>query len=125
MKPALRIVVAAQGTYYLLTGAWPLVSMKSFELVTGPKLEHWLVYTVSLLVLVIGTSLAAAARTGEAAVSIRVLALGTAVAFATMDFFYVSVGRIPAVYLLDGVAEIAFALGIVIATVRDRRAKSE
>lgn len=125
MKPGLRIVLAAQGAYYLFTGAWPLVSMGSFELVTGPKLEHWLVHTVSLLALAIGASLAAAARTGEAAMSIRVLALGTAVAFASMDFFYVSVGRISAVYLLDGVAELAFASGIVIALVRDRLAKRE
>lgn len=123
MKPALRIILAAQGAYYLLTGAWPFVSMKTFELVTGPKLEHWLVYTVSLLVLVIGTSLAAAARTGEAAMSIKVLALGTGLAFASMDFFYVSVGRISAVYLLDGAAELAFALAIVIVLVRERLAK--
>lgn len=99
--------------------------MNSFELVTGPKIEHWLVHTVSLLALVIGTSLAAAARTGEAGMSIRVLALGTALAFAPMDFFYVSVGRISAVYLLDAAAELAFALGIVVALVRDRQAKSE
>lgn len=125
MKPALRIILAAQGAYYLLTGAWPLVSMRSFELVTGPKLEHWLVHTVSLLALVIGTSLAAAARADEAAMSIRVLALGAAVAFASMDIFYVSVGRISPVYLLDAAAELAFALGIVIALVRDRRAKTE
>jgi hypothetical protein len=125
VKPALRIILAAQGAYYLVTGAWPLVSMESFELVTGPKLEHWLVYTVSLLALVIGTSLVAAARTGEAAMSIRVLALGTAAAFAATDFFYVSVGRISAVYLLDGAAELAFAIGIVIALVRDRLAKTE
>lgn len=97
--------------------------MTSFELVTGPKLEHWLVHTVSLLALVIGTSLAAAARAGDASVSIKVLALGTAVAFASMDIFYVSVGRISAVYLLDAAAELAFAVGVVIAVMRDRAGK--
>lgn len=122
---AFRVILAAQGAYYLFTGAWPFVSMKSFELVTGPKLEHWLVYTVSLLVLVIGASLAAAARTGDAAVSIKVLALGTAIALASMDIFYVSIDRISAVYLLDAAAELAFALGVVIAVVRDQLAKNE
>ncbi len=125
VERALRIILAAQGAYYLFTGAWPLVSMKSFEFVTGPKLEHWLVHTVSLLAIVIGTSLIAAARSGDVAVSIKVLAVGTAVAFASMDFFYVSVGRISAVYLLDAAAELAFALGIVIAVVRERLQGSE
>jgi hypothetical protein len=120
VKPALRIILAAQAAYYLFTGAWPLVSMETFELVTGPKLEHWLVHTVSLLALAIGTSLAVSARTGDAGASTKVLALGTALAFASMDLFYVSVGRISAVYLLDAAAELAFALGVLIAMARDR-----
>lgn len=99
--------------------------MDSFELVTGPKIEHWLVHTVSFLVLVIGASLAAAAKAGEDGMSIRGLALGTAFAFAFMDLFYVSVGRISVVYLLDAAAELTFALCIVIALVLPRRARSE
>jgi len=29
-----------QGVYYLLTGLWPLVSIETFQMVTGPKTDH-------------------------------------------------------------------------------------
>lgn len=116
------MALAAQGIYYLVTGIWPLVSMDTFELVTGPKIEHWLVHTVSFLALVIGGSLVAAAKTGEDGRSIRGLALGAAAAFASIDLFYVSVGRISMVYLLDAAAELMFALCIVVALLARRRA---
>ena len=48
-----------QGVYFLLTGVWPLLSIRTFEAVTGPKVDRWLVKTVGLLVAVIGASLLA------------------------------------------------------------------
>src|SRR3954466_12104594 len=39
-RPRLAI---AQGVFDVLTGAWPLLHMRSFTAVTGPKREHWLV----------------------------------------------------------------------------------
>ena len=39
----------AQGAYFLGTGVWPLVLMPSFESVTGPKVDKWLVRTVGVL----------------------------------------------------------------------------
>jgi hypothetical protein len=57
-----RSMIAAQGLYYILTGLWPVVSMQSFELVTGPKTDDWLVQTVGLLLAVIGMTLLARAR---------------------------------------------------------------
>src|SRR5437588_12237075 len=35
-----------QGAYYAATGVWPLVSIRSFVDVTGPKKERWLMNTV-------------------------------------------------------------------------------
>jgi hypothetical protein len=35
----------AQGAYHLVTGVWPLVSMRTFASVTGPKVDKWLVKT--------------------------------------------------------------------------------
>jgi hypothetical protein len=34
-----------QGIYYLLTGLWPLVSIGTFQMVTGEKTDVWLVHT--------------------------------------------------------------------------------
>ena len=47
----------AQGVYFLLTGIWPLLSMRTFEAVTGPKVDRRLVKTVGVLVAVIGSKI--------------------------------------------------------------------
>ena len=36
-------MLAAQGALYVVTGVWPLLHMASFEAVTGPKTDDWLV----------------------------------------------------------------------------------
>jgi hypothetical protein len=41
-------LVRIQGGYYLLTGIWSLVHRRSFEAITGPKHEYWLVQSVDL-----------------------------------------------------------------------------
>ena len=63
MKSSLAARVAqAQGLYYTATGLWPLVSMKTFERVTGPKHDDWLVKTVGLLIMAVGVTLIHAGR---------------------------------------------------------------
>lgn len=51
-----RPIAGVQGIYFLLTGLWPLVSIESFQWVTGPKTDLWLVYCVGCLVAVIGVT---------------------------------------------------------------------
>ena len=43
-----------QGIFYVATGVWPLIDIVSFQVVTGPKTDLWLVKTVGVLVTVIG-----------------------------------------------------------------------
>ncbi len=43
-----------QGIYYVATGLWPILNMRSFEMVTGPKRDKWLVKTVGALITAIG-----------------------------------------------------------------------
>ncbi|MGQ0534782.1 MAG: hypothetical protein ACT4PT_01775 [Methanobacteriota archaeon] len=38
-----RLVASVQTAYYLAMGGWPLVHRASFEAVTGPKTDDWLV----------------------------------------------------------------------------------
>ena len=47
----------AQGLFYFLTGVWALVSIDTFQKVTGPKTDLWLVKTVGVLFRVIGIGL--------------------------------------------------------------------
>ena len=92
-----------QGLYFLATGIWPLLSMRTFEAVTGPKVDRWLVKTVGVLVAVIGVSLLADARRPSR--GSHVLGVGSAAALAGVDVVYSLRGRISKIYLLDAVLE--------------------
>lgn len=97
----------AQGAYFLLTGVWPLVDMRSFEAVTGPKVDRWLVRTVGVLVAAIGGALVAASRRRRVPAEVAGLAVASAVGLAAIDAVYVARGRIARIYLLDAAAEAA------------------
>ncbi len=53
-RSPLTALALLQGVFYVLTGIWPLLSIRTFERVTGPKVDRWLVKTVGVLVTVIG-----------------------------------------------------------------------
>jgi hypothetical protein len=92
-----------QGLYFLATGIWPLLSMRTFEAVTGPKVDRWLVKTVGVLVAVIGVSLLADPRRPSR--GSQVLGVGSAAALGAVDVVYSLRGRISKIYLLDAVLE--------------------
>ena len=100
-----RRVAAAQGAYFVLTGLWPLFGINSFQAVTGPKVDLWLVYTVGCLVAAIGATLLMAAFSGRTNPEVIVVAIGSAVALAGIDVMFVLRGVISWVYLLDAIAE--------------------
>jgi hypothetical protein len=50
-------VALTQGLYYLVSGAWSVVHIDSFQRVTGRKADLWLVKTVGLLLVAIGGGL--------------------------------------------------------------------
>jgi hypothetical protein len=99
-----------QGIFYLATGIWPLVDIASFQMVTGPKADLWLVKTVGVLVAVIGAVLVAASRNHRVTGEIVILATGSAVGLAAIDVIYASSGRISPVYLADAAAETGIAI---------------
>lgn len=105
----LNVAAVAQGLLYAVTGIWPLIHMDSFEWVTGEKVDDWLVRTVGVLVLVIGGVLLGAVWRQRITAELAAVAVGAALGLTAIDVFYVAVGRIPPVYLLDAVAELALA----------------
>jgi hypothetical protein len=109
-----------QGLYYLLTGLWPIIHLASFEAVTGPKTDDWLVRMVGLLASVIGATLLFAARRGNRGIEILVLAVGSALAFATVDIVYALRGRISAIYLADAIIELALVALLLVTRVRQK-----
>lgn len=95
-----------QGLFYLATGLWPLVDIRSFQRVTGPKTDLWLVKTVGGLIAVTGGVLASAGLRGRMNAETTGLALGSAAFLAAVDLNYVGKRRISRVYLLDAAAEL-------------------
>lgn len=98
-------LAALQGIYYAATGAWSLVHLESFEAVTGPKTDDWLVKTVGMLVLAIGIALLLAAARLHVPVELAVLALSSAAGLAAVDVLYALTDAISDVYLLDALAQ--------------------
>ncbi|MFB3816445.1 MAG: hypothetical protein ACE147_02165 [Candidatus Methylomirabilales bacterium] len=100
-----------QGAFYLAAGAWPLLSLPTFEAVTGPKTDRWLVRTVGLLIAISGAVLLLAAASRRVTPEIVALAAGQALALAGVDLVYGLRGRIARVYLLDAVVELVLVAG--------------
>ncbi|HET6614801.1 MAG TPA: hypothetical protein VFH62_02840 [Dehalococcoidia bacterium] len=103
-------IAIAQGTFFVASGVWPLINMPSFEAVTGPKMDRWLVKTVGALVAVSGAAMASAGLRGRITPETRLLAMGSSLALAAIDVVYARRKRISRIYLLDAVAEIGLVL---------------
>ena len=105
----MEIGVAAaltQGGFYFLTGIWPIISIGTFQKITGPKYDLWLVKTVGGLIAVIGASLLFSGYRGEILPSTILLAVGSAVVLTGVDVIYVSKRIIASIYLVDAVVEL-------------------
>ncbi len=98
----------SQGAYYLITGLWSMVSMRSFQWVTGRKTDIWLVRSVALLLMVIGMVLAMAGFRQRTVPEVPLLGAGSAAVLAGIDIVYAVRGRISRIYLLDALVELVF-----------------
>jgi hypothetical protein len=103
-----------QGLYFALTGLWPLVSIETFQLVTGRKTDHlvtgdetdhWLVKAVGALITANAVVLLVAAWHRRSSIDVAVLGISTAIALLAIDLVYVYRGTISPIYLVDAAAE--------------------
>ncbi|UZX04359.1 hypothetical protein F8G81_18385 [Arthrobacter sp. CDRTa11] len=95
-----------QGSFNLITGLWPLVHMRSFEAVSGPKTDKWLVRTVSGLLVTVGIVQLGSSNSPDGVRQARRLGIGTAATLAAIDLIYGGTGRISKIYLLDAAVEL-------------------
>jgi hypothetical protein len=108
MPKRLQIAAWIQGAYYLVSGCWALVDISSFQAVTGPKQDLWLVKTVGLLLVVCAAALLSAAYRKDIRLESVLIGGGAALSLAAIDVIYVFRGVISTVYLLDAAVEVAF-----------------
>ena len=88
-----------QALYFLVTGIWPCLEIRSFQKISGPKTDIWLVKTVGVLVSVIGGVL------GVAGMRRRITPESAGLA----------------VYLLDALVEVLFIVAWGVGLRRQRR----
>jgi hypothetical protein len=95
------------GAFNIVSGLWPLISIRTFEAIYGPKTDRWLVHTVAGLLVTVGAA-QATARTDEEVRLARILGAGTATTLLAVDAIYVPKGRIRWTYLQDALCEVAW-----------------
>lgn len=116
-QPLASRLAVTQGVFDVVTGVWPIVHLRSFEAVTGPKREGWLVKTVGALITVVGGTLLTAGLRKRVTPELMLLAAGSAAALTAVDIRY-SPQRISPVYLLDAVLEGVLITGWCVAAAR-------
>jgi hypothetical protein len=99
-------VALVQGIYFFVTGIWPILSMKTFLMITGPKTDLWLVKTVGIILAVVGLVLIVAQVNAEINTSIILIAIGSGLGLAFVEFTYVAKRVISPIYLGDAFLEL-------------------
>jgi hypothetical protein len=117
---AYKTILISHACYILLTGLWPIVDIRSFMFVTGPKTDIWLVKTVGALLVPVGVSMLSAIARQDSR-PIKILGSGIALAFLSIDVYYASTDVISDIYLADAVVEIVFLIGWIFLLFHEHR----
>jgi len=101
-----HLLATGHGVYYVTTGIWPVLSIKTFQLVTGRKRDLWLVQTAGLLIASIGAVLTLAGYRRNVSPEVRLLAVASALSLAGIDLVYFFRRQIGPIYLVDAAGEL-------------------
>lgn len=117
------VPMLVQAAYYLLTGPWPLVHLRSFEAITGPKPDRFVVESAGALFTASGSALAVGALRGGRDLASRVL---SALVPALSTFVVLRHRRsLRLVYLADAAAECGLAMWAAASWRTRRRSAAE
>jgi hypothetical protein len=108
---ALTTMAIVQGIYFLITGAWSLVHIGSFQKVTGRKTDLWLVKAIGSLIMSIGLGLIYSGITYELSPGLIIIAMASSYCLLIIDLAYVLKRVISPVYLGDAVVEFGLVAG--------------
>jgi hypothetical protein len=101
-----KAILTVQFIYYFFTAFWPLVHIKSFMAVTGPKKDVWLVKTVALLLLAICSAMLTSICSHNIDNSVKILCISCCIVLSGIDIYFVRKKIISIIYLADAAAEI-------------------
>ncbi|KKO89672.1 hypothetical protein AAW12_18855 [Sphingobacterium sp. Ag1] len=104
------MVFKIQGLYYLITGLWPIVHINSFMMLTGEKIDLWLVKMVGLLSMAVAIGL----LFGKNKPAKILLGIPAAFAFMSIDIYYNITDTISRIYLLDALLQFIIVLWIML-----------
>jgi len=97
--------------YFGIGGLWAVIGKRSFQAVSGPKVDYWLVRTVGGLLLVVGAVIAVADIRNRITPEIRWLAVGSSTVLSVIGVVYAIRNRIHKIYLLDAFINILLIAG--------------
>jgi hypothetical protein len=110
MLPGPVTLARVHGAFNVAGGLWPLVHLRSFEAVLGPKADRWLVYTVAGLMVATGAAQLTSTTDPSGVRQARRLGIGTALTLGAVDLVYAPRGRISRMYLVDAAMEAGLLL---------------
>lgn len=117
----LRWLIHVQSAYYAVMAVWPLLDINSFQIVTGPKTDLWLVVTVSWLLLATAITLETALNAVGSALTAAVLGLSNALVLAGIDLYYTHLKMISPIYRLDACIELVLTFVWLVLLARSER----
>jgi hypothetical protein len=101
MKRGLQHILCVQGIYFLLLGAWPILSIGSFMVYTGYKTDIWLVKAFGAILACEGICFLLAASMREISFPVVILAFMTVALLLGVDVHYNLDGVLGETYLVD------------------------
>lgn len=104
----IHTIIFIQAVYYLATGLWPLIDIGSFQAVTGPKTDIWLVKTVGMLVMAVGAAFLVSYRNRSYPWPVVIMAFPAAAGFIGIEVYYMTAGTISPIYAADAVLEAVY-----------------
>jgi hypothetical protein len=107
-------IFLVQAFFFFGTGLWPLLHIKSFIKVTGPKYDVWLVKTVGVLVTAIAIGLVISYFKENISIGVASIAMLSALFLTGIDLYYTAKGRISRIYLFDAVIEVLFVINAIV-----------
>lgn len=109
-----RSVLAAQGAYYVLLGAWPLAHFASFARAVALPVNPFQAHVFGAVLVVLGACLLEAVRREPPTAFPTLLGVSVAAAIAFVELVWLPQSRVQSVLWLDLIVQLAAAVALLL-----------